>query len=397
MKYILIILITLQGFATAAEMSCDVPLELKETSYTTPWQRYNRWKQNDWKKYANLRHDVYSPISVPQNIEILSKGNPENGKKLVINRKRGGGCVACHILPDTALPGNVGPNLSFMGLLGRSDEYLFKYIYDARLFNPITVMPPWGANQVFSNIEIKDIVAYLQTLTQFIPPKDNPATRQIPTDTRDNLDPFENPSIFSLDLGEELFEQSCQNCHQKAVENEFTTWAASMPKFETRLNKIIGIEEFITRHTLATTGDKHLSQSEENLALAIYLRYLANGQKIAIDDSDANTKAAIKRGKTLTQRKIGQLNLACMDCHLKSANKWIRGQYLIPTAGMYDHFPTYRTSRGDIWDIRKRFQWCGVATRANELPPDAPEYGEIEVYLAHLNNGHILNVPGLGH
>jgi len=64
---------------------------------------------------------------------------------------------------------------------------------------------------------------------------------------------------------------------------------------------------------------------------------------------------------------------------------------------MYDHFPTYRTSRGEIWDINKRFQWCNVSVRANELPPYAPEYGDLEIYLATLNNGRILSVPGLRH
>jgi len=191
--------------------------------------------------------------------------------------------------------------------------------------------------------------------------------------------------------------QSCQNCHPQAIEKEFTTWAVSMPKFETRLNKIIGIEEFITRHARATTEAEYLAQSEENLALAIYLRYLANGQIINISQEDANTQVAIKRGKALTERKIGQLNFACMDCHAISANRWIRGQYLVKPLGMYDHFPTYRTSRGAIWDIRKRFQWCGVAIRANELPPDAPEYGDLEIYLATLNNGRVLNVPGIRH
>jgi len=65
--------------------------------------------------------------------------------------------------------------------------------------------------------------------------------------------------------------------------------------------------------------------------------------------------------------------------------------------GMLDHFPTYRTSRGEIWDIRKRFQWCNVSVRANELPPDAPEYGDIELYLMIKSNGRILSVPGIRH
>ncbi len=402
----LLIALSLQQPTNAAEMSLEVPLELEKPSYAAPWKRYShsRWKRTDWKDFSNMRYERSLPIAKPHKFETPIRGNPENGKKLVNNRKRGGSCLACHIFPDASLPGNVGPDFSLIGLWGRSDERLFNYIYDPRKFNPYTVMPPWGKHKLFTKNEIKDIVSYLKTLTKasdFKTPEDNPANRPIPIETRDNLDPFENPGMFTMELGEELFTtsgptgKSCQDCHSD--ENAFSTWAVTMPKFETRLNKIIGIEEFVTRHARATTGAEYLAQSEQNLGLATYLRYLANGQIIAVDDSDEKTQAAIKRGKDLTKRKIGQLNFACMDCHAMNTNKWIRGQYLVKPLGMYDHFPTYRTSRGEIWDIRKRFQWCNVSVRANELPPDAPEYGDIEIYLATFNNGRILSVPGIRH
>jgi sulfur-oxidizing protein SoxA len=95
------------------------------------------------------------------------------------------------------------------------------------------------------------------------------------------------------------------------------------------------------------------------------------------------------------ERKIGQLNFACVDCHQKAADHWIRGQWLAERRGQMTHYPTWRTSQNAIWDIRKRFQWCGVAIRANELPPDAPEYGDMELALTALSNGLTLSVPGI--
>jgi len=93
----------------------------------------------------------------------------------------------------------------------------------------------------------------------------------------------------------------------------------------------------------------------------------------------------------------GQLNFACVDCHKTHADKWIRGQRLAVFKGMIDHFPTYRTSRDETWDLHRRFQWCGVAVRANELPPGSPEYGDLEIYLTFSNNGQTLSVPGIRH
>jgi sulfur-oxidizing protein SoxA len=83
----------------------------------------------------------------------------------------------------------------------------------------------------------------------------------------------------------------------------------------------------------------------------------------------------------------------------KGALKWIRGQWLGEFRGQLDHFPTWRTSRGagEIWDVRKRFQWCAIQVRANELPPDALEYGELEFYLKSLNQGLKLTAPNIRH
>jgi sulfur-oxidizing protein SoxA len=383
--YLLLTIILLPLSVIATEMQLSVPLDIKNSTTVTPWKRNTTWSQNDWSNYSNLRQTVKKPVSVIQPITSRIKANPANGKKLVADKEKGN-CVTCHILPDVPQPGNIGINLSFIGTWNLPDELLFNYIYDARIYNSKTVMPPWGAHNILTTDEIKDIVSYLKTLTIPVQFKKRP----IPKNNVDNLDEFENPAMFELETGAELFIESCQKCHK----NFPNKWAATMPKFEPRLNKIIGIEEFITRHASATTGAKYLLQSEENIALAVYLRNLANGEKIAVDTSDTNTSLALKRGKVLTQRKIGQLNFACNDCHKKNRGKWIRGQYIKNFAGMMEHYPTYRSSRDAIWDISTRIQWCNLAARANDLPPDAPEYGDLELYLTVQSNGYELSVPG---
>jgi sulfur-oxidizing protein SoxA len=170
-----------------------------------------------------------------------------------------------------------------------------------------------------------------------------------------------------------------------------------MPKWEPRLDKVLGVEEFVTRHAKATIGADWLMETDENRAMSVYLRYLANGTPIRVDTESAASKAAIERGKALASRKVGELNFACTDCHGKAANHWIRGQWLGEPKGQYDHFPTWRTSLLAIWDIRQRFQWCQVNIRADELPPDAKEYGDLELYLATQNEGQKLSVPGIRH
>lgn len=393
-----------------AQRKKPAPLELTESASAVPWIRYSDWTRADWKDYNTLAATVSPPYAEPPKLEGPITGDPKNGEKLAYDRGRGGSCVACHVMGPTtpSMPGAVGPDLSTYSQWGRDDQWIFNYIYDPRSVNPESVMPPWGAHKVFTVDEIKDMVAFLKTLngspTRFSDPLENPATRPLPVENRDNLDPFVNNSMASVERAQAAWSKagptgkSCASCHQDE-QKAFRTWAVSMPKFEPRLKKVIGVEEFVTRHARATTGDNWLMQSPENLDMSIYLRYLANGMPIKVDTRSRDNKAAIARGEALMKKKIGQLNFACIDCHTadKGGGKWIRGQYLGEFKGMLDHFPLWRTSRGETWDIRKRFQWCNVAIRANELLPDAPEYGEIELALSVYNNGLKMSAPGIRH
>jgi len=400
------------GFAAdvhAQAKGKQTPLELKGEASVRPWKRYPGWPARDESKWSTLAKVSTPPA--PKEARKLAgpiTGDAAKGAKLVADRTRGGSCLACHVMGQAGnadQPGNVGPDLSEIANAGLSDEQLFNFIYDARVYNAETVMPPWGSHGVFSDAEINDMVAFLKTLKKpavFKVEVDDPNKRGTPVEKRDNLDALENPGMWALDKAAVLWKTrgpagfSCGTCHNDP-KTAFKAWAASMPKWEPRLNKVLGVEEFVYRHAKATTGASYLMETEQNRDLSIYLHNLANGAPINVDTTSPEAKAAIARGTELANRKIGELNFACTDCHGKVANHWIRGQWLGAPKGQYDHFPTWRTSLQTVWDIRQRFQWCQVNIRADELPPDAKEYGDLELYLASLNNGLKLSVPGIRH
>ncbi len=396
------------GFAAHAQDKA-APLDVTGDASPRPWKRPAGWPTRDESKFNTLAKLASPPApKEPRKLTTPLSGNAENGAKLVADRTRGGSCLACHVMGPAGganLPGNVGPDLSEIGNAGRDDEWLFNYVYDARVYNPETVMPPWGSHGLFNDQEIGDIVAFLKTLkspAKFKVEVDNPEKRPAPEEKRANLDPMENPGMWAVEKAQAMWKQagsagkSCASCHS-APETTFKTWAASMPKWEPRLDKVLGVEEFVTRHARATTGAEWLMGSEANNTMSIYLHFLANGAPIKVDTASAPAKAAYARGEALANRKLGQLNFACTDCHGKVANHWIRGQWLGEPRGQYDHFPTWRTSLQTVWDIRERFQWCQVNIRADELPPDAKEYGDLELYLAAKNDGQTLSVPGIRH
>jgi len=403
-------MIAVDSDANAQSKKREAPLELAGSAAASPWKRYANWPQRDYSKFNTLANLASPPApKEPRKLAgIGTTGNAANGAKLVADRTRGGSCLACHVMGSAGnadLPGNVGPDLSWIGDAGREDEYLFNYINDPRVYNPETVMPPWGSHGLFNDQEISDMVAFLKTLKSAAPFKtelDDPNKRPAPVEKRDNLDSIENPGMWAVDKAQELWKEktsagfSCNTCHNDPKE-AFKTWAAGMPKWEPRLKKVLGVEEFVTRHAKATTGAVWLMETDENRVMSVYLHFLANGAPIKVDTESSESKAAIARGKELSSRKLGELNFACTDCHGKVANRWIRGQWLGEPKGQYDHFPTWRTSLLAIWDIRQRFQWCQVNIRADELPPDAKEYGDLELYLASQNEGQKLSVPGIRH
>ena len=395
--------------AAQAQAKKEALLELKGDASERPWKRYPGWPARDYSKYNTLGKLATPPApKEPRKLAAPVTGDAAKGAKLVADRSRGGSCLACHVMGQAGnadLPGNVAPDLSEIGNAGRDDEWLFNQIYDARVYNPDTVMPPWGSHGFFTDAEIGDMVAFLKTLKKpavFRTVLDNPEKRPVPVEKRDNLDAIENPGMWAVDKAQELWKQkmaagfSCNTCHSDP-KAQFKTWAASMPKWEPRLDKVLGVEEFVTRHAKATTGANWLMETAENRAMSVYLHYLANGEPIKVDTGSAAAKAAIARGVELSKRKVGQLNMACTDCHGIAANHWIRGQWMGEPKGQYDHFPTWRTSLLAVWDIRQRFQWCSVNIRGDELPPDAKEYGDLELYLASQNEGLKLSVPGIRH
>jgi L-cysteine S-thiosulfotransferase len=173
-----------------------------------PWRRYAdpSWPATDFSKFNTLADNARSPPAPmqPRQLPSAVTGDAANGQKLVADRSRGGSCLACHVMGPAGgadLPGNVGPDLSEIGNAGREDEWLLNYVYDARVYNPQTVMPPWGTNGIFNEKEIGDIVAFLKTLkapARFGSALDDPNQRPMPVESRANLDALENPGMWAV-------------------------------------------------------------------------------------------------------------------------------------------------------------------------------------------------------
>ena len=103
-------------------------------------------------------------------------GDAANGKKVVINRKKGN-CLACHEMPipEQQFHGQTGAPLDGVGSNFTEAELRLRMV-DAKQVNPDTMMPSFfTTNQhrvmkkfqgktILSAQEIEDVIAYLKTI-----------------------------------------------------------------------------------------------------------------------------------------------------------------------------------------------------------------------------------------
>jgi sulfur-oxidizing protein SoxX len=87
----------------------------------------------------------------------------QEGKLLATERNKGN-CLACHMIADGELPGNLGPPLILMQARFPDRDTLKAQICDASLRNPDSRMPPFCRHRILTEEEVELIIDYLYTL-----------------------------------------------------------------------------------------------------------------------------------------------------------------------------------------------------------------------------------------
>lgn len=125
------------------------------------WEPYKR----DLSVWPTLSHLDRRSVPPPQQAAYSEplQGDVLRGKAIAMDPARGN-CIACHRLPGDDWPGSIGYSLIGYKRHAHPNAYVYQQVYDRRLLNPNTVMPPFGAFGLLSDQEIRDLVAYIQSL-----------------------------------------------------------------------------------------------------------------------------------------------------------------------------------------------------------------------------------------
>ena len=87
----------------------------------------------------------------------------KEGKVIAFDKKKGN-CIACHMMDNGDMPGNIGPPLIAMKARFPDLAKLRAQISDARGMNPNTIMPPFGTHGILTEDELDKLVVYIQSL-----------------------------------------------------------------------------------------------------------------------------------------------------------------------------------------------------------------------------------------
>jgi len=154
------------GYTPGEMMDPKIPTKtlmpkIKVDSGLLEWVPYSV----DLSPWPTLCVDDPRPMPRPKKAQYVGplRGDAVRGKAIAMDTQRGN-CVTCHAIPGEEWPGTFGRDLRHYKQMRMNDADLYQQIYDVRTSAPRAVMPPFGALGILSDQDIRDVVAYLQSL-----------------------------------------------------------------------------------------------------------------------------------------------------------------------------------------------------------------------------------------
>jgi sulfur-oxidizing protein SoxA len=211
-------------------------------------------------------------------------------------------------------------------------------------------------------------------------------------------DDFENPSMVAVEYAIELWNtaagtsgKSCADCHGDV--SSMKGVRANMPRWNEASGKPETLEQTINGSIKTHQGaDPWKWESNEMLAMTAYIGMQSRGLPMSVQ-TDGPMAAWIERGKELYYTRVGQLDLACANCHEDNWGNMIRADHL--SQGNINGFPTYRFKWQGLGSLHRRFKGCMEQVRAEPYARGSDEFIALEAYLAWRGSGLGIETPSV--
>jgi sulfur-oxidizing protein SoxA len=169
--------------------------------------------------------------------------------------------------------------------------------------------------------------------------------------------------------------------------------ATHHPAYEASSGKVVNLEQRINQCRVERQQAPPLAyESRELLALTVFVARQSRGMPIEIETSE-RTQPFLDAGRAFFQRRQGQLNLACAQCHDQRPGRRLAG-VVIPQAHPTG-YPIYRLQWQGMGSLHRRLRNCMVGIRAEPYALGSQELVELEMYLMWRARGMPLETPGV--
>jgi sulfur-oxidizing protein SoxA len=169
--------------------------------------------------------------------------------------------------------------------------------------------------------------------------------------------------------------------------------AARYPAFDEQTSRPVDLQGRLnlcrTRHQEAPA---FAAESQELLALTAYVALQSRGLPVTPPD-DPRLTPFRERGRTLFNQRLGQLSLACAQCHDANWGQRLGGS-TIPQ-GHPNGYPLYRLEWQTLGSLQRRLRNCLTGVRSEPFPFDASELVDLEVYLSARAKGLVVEAPAV--
>jgi L-cysteine S-thiosulfotransferase len=208
-----------------------------------------------------------------------------------------------------------------------------------------------------------------------------------------------NPGMLWVLDGEELWRRpagaagrSCADCHGDARAS-MTGGAERYPAYDPGRGGPVTLEGRVQACRRERQGAPALPlESHDLLALLAYVAHQSRGLPVTAGEDD-RLRPFLARGRELFERRQGQLDLSCADCHDDRPCRRLGGS-AIPHA-YANGYPVYRLEWQGLGSLQRRLRNCMAGVRAEPYAFDSPEHVELELYLAWRARGLPVEAPGV--
>jgi sulfur-oxidizing protein SoxA len=185
--------------------------------------------------------------------------------------------------------------------------------------------------------------------------------------------------------------RACADCHGEASQS-MKGVAARHPAYDEKRKAPVDLE---ARINICRTEQQQAPalalEGKDLLALTAHIARQSRG--LPIESSDERLAPFIAAGRAIFERRQGQLNLACSQCHDDNWGQKLAG--IVMPQGHPTGYPLYRLEWQTVGSLQRRLRNCLIGMRAESYPYGAPEYVALETYLMWRARGMLMESPAV--